>query len=235
MVDLDIIIPVWNEGENIVSVLESLRQQVQTPFRVLICYDHDDDNTLTALREYRPPYEVVPVKNRGRGAHGAVVTGFRASQAAGVLVFPADDTYNAKIVDEMVGKLRSGCDIVAASRFIPGGTMRGCPWLKAVLVRLAAFTLYHGARVPLHDATNGFRMFSRRVIDQVPIESSRGFTYSLELTVKCHRLGWKMAEVPAQWHERVKGTSRFQVLRWATAYLQWYFYAFATTWLRRRS
>ena len=66
--------------------------------------------------------------------------------------------------------------------------MVGCPWLKAVLVRAANFTLYHLARLPTHDASNGFRLFSRRVIDEIEIESERGFCYSIELLVKCHRL-----------------------------------------------
>jgi len=110
--------------------------------------------------------------------------------------------------------------------------MVGCPWLKAVLVRSANFTLYHVARVPTRDASVGFRLFSRRVIEQIAIESDRGFCYSIELLVKCHRLGWKIAEVPAQWFERKHGESRFRVLRWLPAYLRWYGYAYATTFLR---
>lgn len=112
--------------------------------------------------------------------------------------------------------------------------MRGCPWIKALLVRTTAFTLHYFAGIPTHDGTNGFRMFSRRLLDQVRIESSEGFTYSLELLVKCHRLGWKIGEVPATWNERTHGSSRFRVFHWAGAYLTWYFYAFGTTWLRRR-
>jgi hypothetical protein len=113
-----------------------------------------------------------------------------------------------------------------------GGSMVGCPWLKAMLVRTAAFTLYYLARLPTRDATNGFRLFSRRVIDDIEIESDRGFCFSLELLVKCHRLGWPVADVPAQWIERKQGTSRFRVLNWVPAYLRWHFYAFATTLLR---
>ena len=92
--------------------------------------------------------------------------------------------------------------------------MVGCPWLKAVLVRAANFTLYRLARIPTHDASNGFRLFSRRVVTEIPIESERGFCYSIELLVKCHRLGWRIGEVPAHWFERTQGASRFQVIRW---------------------
>jgi dolichol-phosphate mannosyltransferase len=165
--------------------------------------------------------------------HGAIMTGFATSTAPFILMFPADDHSNAPMVDRMVELARGGCDIVCPSRFMPGGAMIGCPWLKAVLVRSANFTLRHVARLPTTDASNGFRLFSRRAIERIAIESSEGFCYSIELLVKAHRLGWKIAEVPVTWIERQDGRTRFQVLRWLPAYLRWYFYAFATTFLRR--
>jgi len=227
--ELDIIIPVYNEGENILPVLSSLEEHVRTPFRVLLCYDRDDDTTLAAVRN-APAFRFLVswVKNRGRGSHGAVVTGFEESSAPAVLVFPGDDDYNAPRIDLMVEQFRSGCEIVAASRFMPGGCMKGCPWPKALLVRSSAFILYHIARVPTHDPSNGFRLFSLRVLETIPIESTLGFTYSLELLAKCHRLGWKIGEVPVAWYERRHGTSRFRLLKWLPHYLVWFLYCFET-------
>jgi hypothetical protein len=164
----------------------------------------------------------------GKYAHGAIVTGFHFSTAPAVLTFMADDDYNAGIIDTMIERFWEGNDIVCASRFIPGGSMVGCPWPKSVLVRAVSFTLYHFASLPSHDATNAFRLFSRRLLNEVKIESTQGFTYSLELLVKCHRLRWNVSEVPAQWIERTLGSSRFLVFRWAPAYLRWYWYAFRT-------
>ena len=181
---LDIVIPVYNEGRNILATLGALRDHMRTPARIMICYDRPDDD------------------------------------------------FNGAIVDTMVGKAEAGADIVCASRFMRGGCMVGCPWLKALLVRVAAFTLYYIARLPTHDPTSGFRLFSRRVIDSIAVESDSGFCYSIELLVKCHRLGWPVAEVPAQWFERTEGASRFRVISWLPAYLRWYGYALATTFLR---
>jgi dolichol-phosphate mannosyltransferase len=233
---LDIIIPVYNEGANIVPTLASIAQSVKTPNRVLICYDREDDDTLPAIRNNRDAFgdmTIEFVRNRGSGVHGAVMTGFAASTASYVLVLPADDDFNAGMIDAMVAKAQAGCDVVCASRFIAGGGMVGCPWLKAALVRAANFTLYHLARLPTHDASNGFRLFSRHAIDHIEIESERGFCYSIEMLVKCHRLGWRIGEVPARWFQRAHGQSRFQVLKWLPDYLRWYCYAFATTYLRR--
>jgi glycosyltransferase involved in cell wall biosynthesis len=232
--ELDIVIPVYNEGDNIALVLDSLRRGVKTPFRVLICYDRDEDSTLAALKDYRVEgFQLAYVKNRGRGALGAVLTGFDDSTAPAVLMYPADDDYNAPRIDPMMAKFRDGCDIVVACRFMPGGCMKGCPWLKATLVRVSAFVLHHLARLPSRDPSNGLRIFSRRVLDTIRIESTVGFAYSIELLVKCHRLGWRIGEVPASWFERRAGKSRFQVLKWVPQYLRWFRYAFATTWLRR--
>lgn len=233
---LNIIIPVYNEGANILPTLQSIVRETRTPARVLIGYDRDDDDTLPAIDNNRQALgnlAVEFVRNRGRGAHGAVLTCFRAGTAPYALVVPADDDYNAGMLDAMVAEADKGCDVVCASRFMPGGSMVGCPWLKAVLVRTANFTLHHFARLPTHDASNGFRLFSRRVIDEIVIESDRGFCYSIELLVKCHRLGWRIGEVPARWFQRKHGASRFQVIKWLPAYMRWYAYAFATTYLKR--
>lgn len=234
MAFLDIIIPVYNEGATIVPTLMALAREVKTPFRVLICYDLKSDDTLPAIRRNEDRIPNVPiefVQNSGRGAHQAVMTGLAASSAPFVLIYPADDDYNAGILDCMVTEATSGCDVVCASRFMRGGGMTGCPWLKAILVRCAGFTLYHFARVPTRDASNGFRLFSRRVIETIPIESKHGFCYSIELLLKAHRRGWRIGEVPAKWIERKHGVSRFRVVRWLPAYLRWYLYAFATMWL----
>jgi len=234
--DLDIVIPVYNEGPNILATLGALARDVKTPARVLICYDRPDDNTLPAVRNNPLTYaglDVEFVRNPGRGAHAAVMAGFAASTAPFVVVFPADDDFNAAILDPMVTLARRDCDIVCASRFMSGGKMEGCPWLKATLVRSAAFALHRVARLATHDPTSGFRLFSRRVIERIKVESDQGFCYSIELLVKVHRLGWRVAEVPAVWFERKHGRSRFKVLTWLPAYLRWFAYAFATTFLRR--
>src|SRR5258708_3989676 len=89
---------------------------------------------------------------------------------------PADDDFNAGILDRMADLIRGGCDIVCACRFMPGGAMQGCPWLKATLVRTAALMLNRIAALPTKDPTSGFRMFSRRAIAQIEGESDHGST-----------------------------------------------------------
>ena len=111
--------------------------------------------------------------------------------------------------------------------------MVGCRWKKKFPTWLASFTLYYFAGFPVHDATNGVRIFSRRIIDTIEIESRMGFSYSFEMMVKVHRLRWSVFEFPTVWYERKTGESRFKIGKWMIPYLRWYFFAFATTWLRR--
>ncbi len=228
----DIVIPVFNEGPNIRDVLESLKP-IDLPIRVLICYDFEEDNTLGALKGYDPrPLQLLFVRNYTRGALGAVLAGFARSDAPCVVTFPADDDYNGLRVRALIEKHLEGHDIVAASRFMSGGRMDGCPLLKSVLTRSAALFMYYVARVPTRDASNGLRLFSRRVLNEIPIESKVGFAYSIELLVKAHRLGWSIAETPFLWRERKAGQSRFRTLGWLPQYSRWLFYALGTTFLR---
>lgn len=230
---MDIIVPVYNEANNIITFLLSLKSNIQKiSYRVLICYDFEEDTTLLAIQKNKILLEGISidfVRNRGRGPHSAILSGFKVATADAILVMPADDFQNASIIDIMAEKLYRGIDIVCASRLMPGGTMQRCPFLKNILVRFASYTLYHLARIPTHDATNGFRMFSRTLLNQITIESCVGFTYSIEILVKAHRLTKSIIEIPAHWIERTEGNSRFQIFKWFIPYLRWYFYAFATT------
>ena len=91
--ELDIVIPVYNEGANIGRVVDSLRRHVRTSFRILICYDHDDDDTLQALQciDHRE-VDLQLVKNRRRGVLGAIRTGFDDSRARPFWFFPRTTT-----------------------------------------------------------------------------------------------------------------------------------------------
>ena len=233
MAELDIVMPVYNEGANIGPVLEALRREVRTPLKLLVCHDSDSDDTLPALKALGGGLDIVLVKNPGRGVHAAVLAGFAAADAPAVLMLPADDDYNAALIDRMAALVKGGASMVCADRFMEGGRMEGCPALKYALVRLAAFALRHAALLPVSDPTNGFRMFSRKVLRTVPIESTSGFSWSLELLVKCHRLGLRIERLPAAWIERRAGKSRFRIAAWLFDYLRWFFFAFATTWLGR--
>ena len=227
---IDIVIPVFNEGASIIEVIELLELNVKTRFRILICYDFEEDDTLEAINRSERSAVIEFIKNNGAGPCDAVKSGFNASHSECVIVYPGDDISNQKIIDPMYKKFIQGSDVVVASRFIPGGSMIGCPLVKSILVRAASFSLFMLSSIPVKDASNGFRLFSRKALNLINIESTHGFTYSLEILVKCNRLKLPIAEVPAQWIERKEGKSNFKVFFWLKMYLRWYRYGLETTW-----
>ena len=163
----------------------------------------------------------------------AVKQGLYYGNSDCVIVYPADDLLNISIIDQMYISFKNNNDIVVASRFIKGGSMKGCPLIKSILVRVASSTLYFLSSIPVRDASNGFRLFSRKLLNTVNVESKVGFAYSLELLAKCNRLKLQIAEIPAQWEERSEDTSRFKIFKWLPQYLRWYFYGLSTTWLKK--
>ncbi len=228
MFNLDIIIPVYNEAENIVKILEHFKLHIKSTYRILICYDFDEDNTIPIIKQYQDHFNIKLVKNNLSGPLAAIVTGFKQSTAPYVLVYPADDFINAPIIDPMLAMAKHGADIVCPSRFMPNGTMKNAPIIKALLLRLGNFLLYHCFKIGTHDASNGFRLFSRKVLDNIVIESKKGFTYSIELLVKAHRLNYSIQEIPSTWIERTNGNSRFKIISWLPTYIKWFMYASIT-------
>jgi len=229
---LDIIIPVFNE-EKISILFELLENNVKTPFRVLLCFDSYKDKTLSCYQSEDYSFDIDLILNKGKGVHSAIMTGFDESQTDALLVYPADDLINTQIIDKMYSYFLEGYHVVVASRFIKGGSMRNCPFPKNLLVRLGNFSLFLLSSIPVMDASNGFRLFSKKLINDVHIESKKGFTYSIELLVKAKRLNFLIAEIPSQWAERSSGKSNFKLISWLNEYLKWYFYGLATFWLRK--
>ena len=233
-VPLEIIIPIYNEGVKVIKLLEQFQVLIKTKFRVLFCYDLDNDNIFHYKNDFNKfNFEIVFVKNSSSGPAAAIKEGFYYGKSDCVIVYPADDLLNINIIDEMYLSFTKNNDIVVASRFMEGGSMKGCPLIKSILARTASTTLYLLSSIPVRDASNGFRLFSRRLLNTVQIESKVGFAYSIELLAKCNRLKLKIHEIPAQWEERIEGVSRFKIYKWIPEYLKWYFYGLNTTWLKK--
>ena len=107
-----------------------------------------------------------------------------------------------------------------------GGRQVGRPSLKSALSRLAGVSLYWLGRVGTHDATNSFKAYDRRFVEQVGIESDAGFELGIEMVAKARRRRLPVAEIPTIWLDRVTGQSNFKVRAWIPRYMRWYRYAF---------
>jgi hypothetical protein len=135
----------------------------------------------------------------------------------------------------MVELARDGADVVAASRYVSGGRQIGGPVLKRLMSRTAGLSLHWLAGVPIHDPTNNFKLYSRRFLDSVTIESTAGFELALELSVKATRAHRRLAEVPTTWRDRTSGKSNFNLRKWLPHYLHWYLAAMRGRFSRSRT
>lgn len=223
--EYSIVVPVYNEGPNIEALVRGIEAHVHDHYELLLVYDFDEDDTLPALAALSPaPKNLRLVKNTlGRGVVNAIRAGFQAAHGAlGVVVTMADLSDPPEKIPALADGLRAGHDVMAGSRYMPGGSQSAGPKLKQLLSRLAGVMGYYLTGIGIHDVTTNFRAYSRRLLDSTPIESQGGFELGLELTVKCHLRGWRVGQVPSSWQDRSAGKSRFRLLSWLPGYLRWY-------------
>jgi dolichol-phosphate mannosyltransferase len=225
--ELSIVVPVYEEPENIGPSLLRIAQHVRTPHEVLVVYDFDEDSTVPVVRALQPTMSTVRFHRNdlGRGVLNAMLSGIAAARGQLVLITMADGSDEMECVDPMVSLARDGADLVAASRYVRGGRQEGGPRVKRMLSRMAGLSLHWFAGVPIHDATSNFKLYRRQFLDSVTIESTGGFELALELTVKAQLARRRMAEVPTVWRDRTTGQSRFRLRAWLPKYLRWYLLA----------
>jgi glycosyltransferase involved in cell wall biosynthesis len=222
--ELAIVLPVYNEGEAVEPVLRALSTGVRTPHELVVVYDFDEDTTVPVIA--RLAGEIPGLRGLrnelGRGVLNAMKSGIAGTTAPYVLISMADGSDEPGVVDPMVALARDGADVVAASRYMRGGRQVGGPRIKRMMSRTAGLTLHWFAGVPTHDPTNNFKLYARRFLDVVTIESTAGFELALELTVKATLAGRRVAEVPTTWRDRTAGQSNFKLRKWLPQYLHWY-------------
>jgi dolichol-phosphate mannosyltransferase len=232
---LSVVIPVYNEPDNIGPTLRRITDEVATPHEILVVHDFDADTTVPVVRSLHSDLPAVRLHRNdlGRGVLNAMRAGIAGSGAPLVLITMADGSDEMDRVDEMVRLAEAGATVVAGSRYMRGGRQIGGPPLKRLLSRAAGLSLHWLAGVPIHDATNNFKLYRRDFLESVTIESTGGFELALELTAKATRAGLPMAEVPTTWRDRTAGTSRFDLRAWLPKYLRWYLHALRGRFQRR--
>ena len=166
----------------------------------------------------------------GRGVLNAMKAGFQASKGDVVVVMMADRSDEPKDVPAMARLVRAGRDVVAGSRYVRGGRQEGGPLVKRTLSRLAGVSLHYLAGLPIRDATNNFRAYSRRVIEEIPIEGECQFRAGPGADAQGPLARLALAEVPTTWRDRTAGQSRFRLWAWMPHYLRWYLRALRRAW-----
>jgi len=226
---VSVVIPAYNEGPDILPVLDRLLESVSLPCEVLVVVDFPEDTTIPVIEAYgarsQPSVRTV-VNTYGRGPANAIRYGVDQAKAAVVVVTMADGCDDPRQIDELARLVERGVVVAAASRYMPGGQQVGGPSLKRLLSKNAGRSLYWFARIGTRDATNSFKAYNRDFIRKVGIESRDGFEIGLELTAKAHRMRLPVAEIPTIWLDRQAGVSNFKIAQWLPKYLRWWRFAF---------
>ena len=234
MIKLDIIIPVYNEDENIVRLFKALEDEIVCNFRVLICYDSESDKTLKYVKNKNIiNKEILLIKNPKQGPNSAIIAGINSSKAEIILIYMADDFNNIKLINNMINLIERGNDLVIPSRFIPGGKMLGAKKIKKMITIIGSYLIYYFARIPFKDCTNAFKMFSANLKDKIKLDSTTGFTFALELTTKSYLSNFKIIEIPSVWIETKNRKSNFKVYKWLPYYIYWLMYSIIKNFFKR--
>ena len=225
---VSIVIPVYNESENIIGCLDRILEAVAVPCEVLVVYDSETDTTVPFVSSYAAKDQrVVPTLNTlGRGPANAIKFGIRSAKAPVTVVTMADGCDDATQIDTLSRLVERGVVVAAASRYARTGQQVGGPAFKGFLSRLAGISLYYLARVGTRDATNSFKAYSTEFVNAVGIESDKGFEIGIELVAKARRYRLPVAEIPTIWLDRAFGESNFKLMAWLPRYLHWYLYAY---------
>lgn len=222
------VIPAYNEGDHILPALDRIFEAVKLDAEVLVVVDTETDSTIPAVAKYAKaePRLQHLVNDYGRGPAQAIRYGIDHAAAETVVVTMADGCDDPRQIDDLVRLVERGVVVAAASRYMPGGQQVGGPRFKSFLSRSAGKSLQLFTDAGTRDATNSFKAYSRKFVQDVGIDSRDGFEIGLELTAKARRMRLPVAEIPTIWLDREFGKSNFKLSKWIPKYLKWYRFAF---------
>jgi dolichol-phosphate mannosyltransferase len=213
---LSVVIPTFNEAENLIDLMRALFSIPLLDLRVIVVDDDSPDGTGRIaegeINLYPGRLDVIHRKGK-KGLGSAYLDGFRQALTDGaeaVAQMDADFSHPPEKLIELVEKLND-FDVAMGSRYIPGGSVDECwpVWRKG----LSAFgNLYARTilRLPIHDATGGFRVWRRETLLGLPLNRvrSNGYAFQVEMAYIAYRSGYSFSEVPFYFADRRWGVSK---------------------------
>jgi len=208
-----VIIPTYNERENLPPILARVRAAVPEA-DVLVVDDGSPDGTGALADKLAADDSQVEVLHREQkaGLGAAYVAGFRHGLAAGyeVLVeMDADGSHAPEQLPRLLAAL-AHADLVLGSRWIPGGEVLNWPRSRELLSRGGNLYTRLALGIDLHDATGGYRAYRRAVLQTIDLSSiaSEGYCFQVDLAWRAVQAGFRVTEVPITFAERERGESK---------------------------
>jgi dolichol-phosphate mannosyltransferase len=210
---LSVVIPAFNERGNVAELIERLARALgQLSWEAIFVDDNSPDGTADAVKAIaRNDSRVRCLKRVGRrGLAGACIEGILSSSAPYVAVMDADLQHDERVLPAMLEKLQCGCDLVAATRYVEGGSAQSFSEKRGKISRLATRLARGLLGTSLSDPMSGFFMMRRDAFDRIAQRlSPAGFKILLDIVTVGG--GLRIAEQPYVFGERRQGESKFNV------------------------
>lgn len=213
--DCLVVIPTYNEAENI----ESLFKKLQTIdfCHVLVVDDNSSDGTAQLVKKWMKKTDKIHLIERSAkfGLGTAYVTGFKWALKRDykyIFEMDADLSHDPVEIPNFIKKSKEGYDLVIGSRYMKG-TISVVGWDFRRLL-LSKFANKYATTILglgfLTDVTSGYRCYKREVLEKIELDSirSNGYAFQIEMAYKAYKMGFRIAEIPIIFYERNSGSSK---------------------------
>ena len=212
-----IVIPTYNEKENITKLIPQLFALNLEHLHILIVDDNSPDGTGKQVLEMSKQYPNLHLLHREKkeGLGPAYLAGFRWALEHGaerIMEMDADFSHNPKYVPQLIAASQDA-DLVLGSRYVPGGGVENWNLVRRMISRFGNVyaRIILGLRV--RDLTGGFKCYRRATLESLDLSSvsSLGYNFQIETTYKAIQNGAKIKEIPIIFTERQIGKSKFSI------------------------
>lgn len=211
---ISIIVPTYNESQNIIGILKSIGESIpkKIPFETIVVDDNSPDGTggiveeyVAGMREIANSTVNVIHRRAKRGLSSAILSGIRQAAGDTIVVMDSDMSHPPSIIPKLLDALKSRCDLAIASRYTAGGAIEGWNVRRRMLSRTATEVARRGLGVDADDPMSGFFAFKRKIIQDLKFDAI-GYKMLLEILVKAR--GASVAEIPYTFTDRRFGRSK---------------------------
>jgi dolichol-phosphate mannosyltransferase len=209
-----LVLPTYNEAENVEGIVRAALAKLPSSSRILIVDDNSPDGTGTIADRLAAEQAQVEVLHRPRkeGLGPAYIAGFRRALAGGaglILEMDADFSHEPAYLPRLLAAAQRA-DLAIGSRYVPGGGVGDWGVLRRAISRGGSTYARLVLGVDVRDLTGGFKCFRREVLEAIDLDAvrSRGYAFQVELTYQAIRLGFSVAEVPIVFRDRRVGSSK---------------------------
>jgi dolichol-phosphate mannosyltransferase len=209
-----VIVPTYNESENVVPLLEAIRALRVPGLEVLVVDDASPDGTASLVRSFaeRHPFAGVLERSGPRGRGHAGRDGYLAALACGadlVIEMDADLSHDPRYLPDLIAAARSH-DVVLGSRFVAGGSDTDRALWRRVVTLAANLYIRVVLGIGVRDANSGFRCFRRAALEAIDPKGLRspGPAIVQEVLFRAERCGLRVAEIPVAFADRARGDSK---------------------------